>query len=472
MDATLECEQVSVPPERPERLSLLTGQRRLGATEGTHQLHDDARAALTATLSQRQPVLTDLHLDPESGLVHVGAVAPLLGIPVGQADGESAGADDSGPVGAIILQTDAREYLYPLIQTWPSNSQTAETLLVERSGDDVLFLNDLRHTVGAALSLRVPLARGNLPATMAILGEEGIVRGRDYRGVPVVAELRAIPDSPWFMVAKVDESEALAPWRVRSALIVTVVGLSLLAIVGAAVILWQQTERRHHLAALRASQALHASQERYWMTLMSVGDGVITTDAQGLVEIMNPVAAQLTGWEPKVATARPIGKVLRLVNEYTKEPVASPVDRVMREGVVVGLANHTLLIDRDGAEHPIADSGAPIKAADGTVSGVVLVFRDQSAERAAEQALRESEDRLRRAVQYAPFPIMIHAEDGQVVTINETWTEITGYALDEIPTTAAWTERAYGQRQQLVRADIERLYGLTENIYKGEYVIS
>ncbi len=149
----------------------------------------------------------------------------------------------------------------------------------------------------------------------------------------------------------------------------------------------------------QAEEALRMSEERHRITLMSVGDGVIATDDQGKVELMNPVTETLTGWSQDEARGRPLEEVFRIVNEKTRKDVENPVRRVMREGLVVGLANHTLLIARDGTERPIADSGAPIRNERNEINGVVLVFRDQTEERAAERALHESEERYRSLFQ-------------------------------------------------------------------------
>ena len=120
-------------------------------------------------------------------------------------------------------------------------------------------------------------------------------------------------------------------------------------------------------------------------TLYSIGDAVIATDVNGHVEMMNPVAERLTGWRESEARGHPLEEVFHIVNEKTRRKAINPVQRVLGEGVVVGLANHTLLISRDGNEYVIADAGAPIKDERGNTIGVVLVFRDVTAERQLEQ---------------------------------------------------------------------------------------
>ena len=131
----------------------------------------------------------------------------------------------------------------------------------------------------------------------------------------------------------------------------------------------------------QAHDALSAEKEQLRVTLQSIADGVIVTDAQARVRYLNPAGERLTGWSLAEAGGLPLGEVFRIVNEDTREPAPNPAERALREGVVVGLANHTLLLTRDGRELPIEDSAAPIHDAAGAVEGCVLVFVDDSEKR-------------------------------------------------------------------------------------------
>lgn len=133
------------------------------------------------------------------------------------------------------------------------------------------------------------------------------------------------------------------------------------------------------------------------VTLRSIGDAVMLTDTGGRIMYMNAMAEQLTGWPLSEAVGRSCAEVFRIVNEYTRGHVESPVDKVLAHGGIVGLANHTLLVARDGHEVPIDDSGAPVKEPDGTLRGVVLVFRDFSAQKEYERTLRKAKEELEAA---------------------------------------------------------------------------
>jgi PAS domain S-box-containing protein len=132
-------------------------------------------------------------------------------------------------------------------------------------------------------------------------------------------------------------------------------------------------------ARARAEAAEAAERrQREWLstTLSSIGDAVITTDAQGNVGFLNPVAEALTGSTQDEAAGRSLSEVIRTFNEKSRETVEDPVNKVIRDGAALGLANHALLIARDGTERPIDDSAAPIREQRGGIAGVVLVFRD------------------------------------------------------------------------------------------------
>ncbi len=141
----------------------------------------------------------------------------------------------------------------------------------------------------------------------------------------------------------------------------------------------------------RRAEELFQSEQQLRTTLDSIGDGVITCDADGHVQMMNPVARELTGWSQAEAGGQPLEKVFHIVNEMSRETVETPVSKVKRLKRIIGMANHTVLIRKDGTELNIADSGAPIRDQRGETIGIVLVFRDITMERKTQDALIANE---------------------------------------------------------------------------------
>jgi PAS domain S-box-containing protein len=177
-----------------------------------------------------------------------------------------------------------------------------------------------------------------------------------------------------------------------------------------------------------------ASGARRWaeVTLASIGDAVLCTDGAGRITFVNYVAELLTGWPSQEALGRPVGDVFRIINEHTRAVVENPVAKVLASGVIAGLANHTLLIARDGREIPIDDSGAPITSEDGSVSGVVLVFRDMTERREAERRLRESEERYRAIVETANEGVWQIDTLGRTQYVNGRLCAMLGYTAGEM----------------------------------------
>ncbi|MDZ4059054.1 MAG: PAS domain S-box protein, partial [Bacteroidales bacterium] len=181
----------------------------------------------------------------------------------------------------------------------------------------------------------------------------------------------------------------------------------------------------------QTEEALRKSEENLSITLNSIGDGVISTDINGLIVQMNPIAEQLCGWRLAESLGRPLSEVFKIINAQTRQPVIDPVKKVLQKGEIEGLANHTVLISRYGKEYQISDSAAPIKNKNNEITGVVLVFSDISDKYAAELALKESEERY-KALHNASFGgITIH-DKGKIIECNQGLSEITGYSYEEL----------------------------------------
>ncbi|HEY0406506.1 MAG TPA: PAS domain S-box protein, partial [Pyrinomonadaceae bacterium] len=212
-----------------------------------------------------------------------------------------------------------------------------------------------------------------------------------------------------------------------------ILSLVIFLFVGSAIALLSEAMHRARARAEETALSLSESREQLSTTLKSIGDAVITTDAAGLVTFMNPVAQALTGWQPEQARGKPLEEVFRIINERTRAGVESPVAKVIREGRVVGLANHTLLLARDGREIPIDDSGAPISDEDGSIRGVVLVFHEITERRRAEEALRKSEERLHLALEAARMGTWDWNAQINELSWSESLSPIHGIAADAHP---------------------------------------
>jgi PAS domain S-box-containing protein len=269
------------------------------------------------------------------------------------------------PLGAIMLRVDPEHYLYPYINRWPTPSQTGETLLVRRDGDDAVFLNELRFRKDTALTLRIPAGNSKSVEAMAVDGTFGMVEGSDYRGVPSAACIRAVPNSPWFLVAKMDTEEVYAPLRERLNDTILLVA-AMLAASGAGVgLLWRHRRARFYLERFRAAEALRGLFDEAPVPYHEI-------DANGIVRRVNRAECALLGFAPGEIVGRPVW-----------EFVAPDIRTESRETVLQKLKGQKSLapyrrrlIRRDGAMVWVETSEALVRNEAGEIDGIRTAMLD------------------------------------------------------------------------------------------------
>jgi len=325
-------------------------------------------------LDSGQVIFTDFHRDSPDRPVHLSLLVPIL--------------DTTGvirPIGVLVLRIDPGIYLYPLISYWPSPSKTAETLLVRRDGNDVLFLNDLKFHANAALNLRRPLESTDLPAAKAALWQEGIVEGLDYRGVPVMAALRAVPDSPWFLVARMDTAEVVAPLRERLWLTVLFAAVLFLGSGACLGLVWRQ-QRAHFYHAKYLVE-----RERAWLqdVIARSLNEIYVFDPRTLrFRFVNTGACRNIGY----SMAELVGRTpLDLKPDFTEEAFIEMLQPLLagdRDKIVF----ETIHRRKDGSEYPVEIHLQLVRNSDGGV--FLAIVNDITERKRAEELLRKNEREL------------------------------------------------------------------------------
>jgi PAS domain S-box-containing protein len=266
---------------------------RLATTQSGTELTGITKIASVEALKDVKVRMTDLYMNGTLGKPAIDLVIPLV----------SNYKKQSRPFGVIVLRIDPAKTLFPLIQSWPSPSKSAETLLIRKDGDSVLYLNDLRHIQNTALNLKLPLTNEELPAAKAVNGFTGVVEGVDYRKVPVVGYVSSIPDLSWFLVAKVDKEEIHAPLKEFS-LISVIVTVLLIVIVASVLLFWIRNQLliesrenlRNELERKQIDEALIISETRYRRLFEAARDGILILEAEtGRIVDMNPYLAEMLG---------------------------------------------------------------------------------------------------------------------------------------------------------------------------------
>lgn len=350
-------------------------------------LNNVEKTTLSAAISQGKSLCTDLFLNDNSGKQHVLISFVSVG-----------GNQNNNTPFALIVRMNPDDFLYPLLDTWPIPSNTSETFIFRVENDNILYLNNLRHKNIKVLDYKIPLSNADLPAVKAAAGYKGIYRGKDYRNVDVFAYMDKIKDTPWFLIAKIDKSEMFEELPL---LAIYVIGFTLLSIltVGSVIALMYNRRQKVMFAELyKKEKEIWQQQEKFKVTLDSLGEGVITLDTNGKVQYMNNLAEDLSGWNLREARGRYLGEIYAVKNEETDDPENNILEKILKHGIVKELANHTILISKSGNEIPVRDTGAPIYDSDGSVIGIVIAFQDETEKRTQQRLLKESEDRLRSSL--------------------------------------------------------------------------
>lgn len=265
-----------------------------------------------------------------------------------------------------------------------SIGKTGEFIIAESHHDSIKFLCRKTYKVEIMQSKVYLKPEIGIPLKMALSEISGFVQGNDYRGVEVFAGVTHFKPFRWALVTKIDVAEFNKPFV--DSLILTLILAFIFTFIGALLFIKITNPLIDEIVR---------SEENLSITLNSIGDGVITTNEHGLVTRLNPVAEYLCGWNSEDAKGKPIEEIFCIVNANTRTAVINPVKTVIEKGTIVGLANHTLLISKDGREYQIADSAAPIKNKEGKIVGVVFTFHDVTEKYETEKKLSEIEKKVR-----------------------------------------------------------------------------
>jgi PAS domain S-box-containing protein len=388
-----------------------------------NRLSDMTLTQLAIAIQEHNAIMTDLYSAPDSNSPQLDVIAPLF--PWGQNPPQA--------IGTVVLCIDPSQYLYPLLQSSPVPSQTSETLLVERDGDHVLYLNELRYQEDAALKLRIPLSQQEVPAVMAIQGKEGVFEGKDYRGVGVLSALQHISDSPWYIVAKIDISEALAPWRSRGGLIIAVMAGLLAATLAVVGLIWQRRRRQEYQALYQAEagkkkleQDLINSEAKYRRLFETAQDAILILDGEtGQIMDANPFIKDMLGY----TLMELHGKHLWEIGTF-RDIVASKAafEELKEKGYI--RYEHLPLQTRDGRQIHVEFVSNKYKV--DSMEVFQCNIRDITERKKMEDLVKENESRFRSIVETTREWIWRMDLDGKMTYNNPAFEEILGYNQEEL----------------------------------------
>ena len=377
------------------------------------------RDLLHQSLASKQVQRSSPYRD-ESGNINLDWVVPI------------AAPDRQGKhaVAAVVLRVVPDHFLYPLVRAWPSASASAETLLVRRDGESIVFLNELRHRKDKALTLRLPLSEPELPEAAAIRANRpGTVRGRNYRGKDVLAAYRPVAGTRWHIVAEIDRGEVLHPMWELVHWITLIAFVTISSIMAALLLLWRQQQRTQRLASrMQSVAATEENEQRFYAITQSANDAIITADSGGNVANWNPSAERLFGYTETEMRGQ---SLMLLAPERFRNSYSQGFMRVAAGGkpYVIGKTVELVGLRKGGSEFPLELSLAQWETAAGKF--FTAIIRDISERKAAESLLVEHELQYRTLADSGQALIWMAGTDKLCNYFNKVWLEFTGRSMEQ-----------------------------------------
>ncbi len=396
----------------------LSGHAYMTTGEKPPDVADHLPTLLQQAVDSRQPVFGQMHWhDKPDGTrtVSLPMAAPLLTSGVGGVAS-----------GVLLFELNPEKNLFPIIESWLTPSQSLETILFRRDGDDVMFLSAQRNQNGTALTKVEIEANPTLLSVQAAKGKVGIISGTDYRGMSVTGYVVKIPGTDWLIATKIDTDEIEHPVR-QLAINIALTAL-LLALVGSLSLFfwWRQRRARYESAQLKAELHQQALINQVDYLSKYANDIILLMDENGLIIDANDRAQAAYGYAHYELVGRSI-RDLRSIEEQSNFDEYWQEVKQQKSMIIESLHRR-----RDGRSFSVEVSTRLIESENETF--VQSIIRDISERKNAEAALRISEARFRRIAEEAPLPMIVYAEGGDILQVNHMWTVISGYTHADIPT--------------------------------------
>lgn len=359
-------------------------------------------------------ILSDFHFYENTDKIHFDLVVPI------KSESEKRVNE------FLMLEIDPDTYLYPMIQTWPSESKTAETLLIEKIDGEIVYLNELRHKKNSALRLKINTQNEEIPAVKAVNGVAGITDGTDYRGIPVMAYIEHVPGTNWYMITKIDKDEIYEDINKSSLWVAILVILVILAAVGIVVLYWGRQKEKYFKTLLDSEQKRLALISHFDYIIKNANDVFILYDDITKVIEVNEKALSVYGYSKE--------EFLKLhLNDLRAPEYRADVSDTIRyvKNHPDGLIFETRHIRKDGSVFPIESSTRYIQVGERFVFQSVV--RDITERKQAEKALFESEQKFSTAFRLSPEAIiLVSAKTGKYVDVNETFLRDLNYKREDV----------------------------------------
>lgn len=375
---------------------------------------DQLRPLLAGIIKKREVILTDLHRANLVSYVHLDLIIPLI----------DHSTNDTLVLGLMALRVDPQKVLFPLIQTWTTPSKSAESLIIRKEGNEIVYLNELRHIKNGELLYKKSITTKNLAATMAIEGISGTVNAIDYRGIRVVAAMKKIPGTPWFMVAKIDRDEILSALNEQMTMGVIILALLILTSGLFLGFVLRNQRVRYYREKYENELDRLALVRHFDYILKYANDIILLIDKDLKIVEANDRASEIYMYTRNEI----IG--MDLENIRAPHTLIQFQEQLKRINDNESATFETFHKRKDGSIFPIEISTRVV-----SIEGAKYyqtIGRDITDRKCAEETLKESEEKFRKIFEESPFSMVMTGKDLVIVRANQSFCNMTGYDEKEL----------------------------------------
>ncbi len=369
---------------------------------------------LTDYIKNGDITLTDLHQAHNVSIIHLDLVVPMKG----------PDTSNNSAFGALVLRIDPKRVLYPILNSWPSATITSEAILFHQDGDQILYLNELKYMPRANLTLRKSITEEDLAEAQALLGMRETTDAVDYRGVKVIAAMKKIPESPWFLVAKTDRNEIFNSLKDDLRLILIVIVLFILTTASILGFIWWNQRVRFYREKYEAELERMALVRHFDYILKYANDIILLIDNNFIVVEANDKALETYQYNRGEIIGLPLKK---FIDGKAANKIEKSFSRLDDMGYDTFESRHKR---RDGSVFPIEISARRVD-----IEGVKFyqaICRDITERKYAEEILKESEERFRKIFEESPLCIAMTDKDMGIIRANNAYCRMLGYSEEEL----------------------------------------
>ncbi len=365
-------------------------------------------------LKKRKVLLTDLHHTGKVSFVHLDLIVPLKGPE----------QKDTSIIGILILRIDPDKILFPLIQSWPVKSNTSESFIFNRENDSIVYLSELRYLSNASLNFKKSVTEEKLASAMALRGYIETSDAIDYRGVPVFASMKKVPESPWFLLAKTDRDEIYKSLRDQLKFVIIIIVLMIItSLFLCGLLVWQQ-RLRYYRSKFESEKERQVLEKRYNYILKFANDLILILDNNFKIIEANDKVLETYQYERKELIGNNISKLLA---ESSLSKLLDNQKMLNANGFALFEALHR---KKDGIEFPIEVSARKVD-----IEGITYyqsIMRDITERKNTEEILRESEERFRKIFEDSPIGMVMTGKDMGILRANDAFCNMIGRSESEL----------------------------------------